>query len=123
MSGSLKWFEYTAESGDVFAINMDESNGEAVSNPDYTDASDAIYAIPRNLISRKARYVSNDGLYTRTIPICSTGQSTSTLPSTIAIFTLGSTVATTLSIRDFTGERFRSIPVAADTAITDGDAT
>lgn len=123
MAGSLKWFEYSAESGDVFAIFMDESNGEAVSNPDYTDASAAIYAIPRNLIARYARYVSDDGLYTRKIPVCATGQSTTTLPATISASISGSATAVTLRIRDFNGERFKSIPVAADTSQTDGDAT
>jgi len=123
MSGSIKWFEYETDGGDTFAIKMDESNGEAVSNTDYSSTSTAVYALPRNVIPRTARYTSDDNAYQRTIPVTTAGTSSGDLPATISVQVAGSATAVTLTLASFTGERFNAIPKAADTGLVDGDAT
>lgn len=123
MAGSIKWFEYETDDGGQYAVSMDESNGEAVSNIDYSATSTATMKLPRNVQPRQARYVSADGLYSRTIIVGTAGSSLSTLPATISGEISGSATPVTLSITSFTGERFTAIPRAADTALLDGDAT
>lgn len=123
MAGSIKWFEYEADGGETFGVRMDESNGEAVSNPDFTASSTAVYAIPRNLKPRRARYVSADGLRVRSIVVCTAGTTTGDLPATIAALIEGSATPVTLQLATFEGEKFRAIPKAEDTGLTDGDAT
>lgn len=61
MAGSIKWFEYVTDNGDTFAVELDESNTEAVNGTagDYTAASTQIYAKPSNLTPRSLFY-SND---------------------------------------------------------------
>lgn len=123
MAGSIKWFEYETDGGDTFAIKMDESNGEAVGNTDYSATSTAVFALPRNVIPRTARYTSADNAYARTIPVTTAGTTTSDLPATISAEVSGSATPVTLSLASFTGERFNAIPKAADTGLTDGDDT
>lgn len=123
MAGSIKWFEYTTDDDDTFAIKMDESNGEAVGNADYTASSTAVFALPRNIKPRTARYVSADTNYARLIPITSNTASAGTLPATINADISGSATPVTLSLASFDGEKFTAIPRAEDTGLTDGDAT
>lgn len=123
MAGSIKWFEYETDDGGQYAVSMDESNGEAVGNVDYGPASTATMKLPRNVQPRQARYVSADGLYTRTICIGVAGRSLGTLPATISAEISGSATPVVLSIASFIGERFTAIPRAADTGLLDGDAT
>lgn len=123
MAGSIKWFEYTTDDDETFAIRMDESNGEAVGNADYTATSTAIFALPRNVQPRVARYVSADTLFTRTVPVTSNTASAGTLPATISAEITGSATPMTLSLASFTGEKFTALPRAADTAQLDGDVT
>jgi hypothetical protein len=123
MAGSIKWFEYTTNDNATFAIRMDESNGEAVGNADYSATSTAVFALPRNIKPRMARYVSPDTLYTRLIPVTSPTASAGTLPATITAEISGSATPITLALASFTGEQFTAIPRAADTGLLDGDAT
>ncbi len=123
MAGSIKWFEYTTDDGDAFAIKMDESNGEAVGNADYTALSTAVFALPRNVKARMARYVSADTLYTRLIPVTDAAASAGTLPATITAEVSGSATPVTLTLATFIGERFTALPRAEDTGLLDGDAT
>jgi len=123
MAGSIKWFEYTTNDSDVFAIKMDESNGEAVGNTDYSATSTAIFALPRNIKPRMARYVSADTNYSRSIPVTSNTASAGTLPATISAQVAGSATPVTLTLASFTGEQFTAIPRAEDTGLDDGDAT
>lgn len=123
MAGSIKWFEYTTNDSDTFAIKMDESNGEAVGNTDYTSASTAVFALPRNIKPRMARYVSADTNYSRSIPVTSNTASAGTLPATISAEISGSATPVTLALASFTGEQFTAIPRAEDTGLLDGDAS
>jgi hypothetical protein len=121
MSGSRKNFEYTANNGDVFAINMDESNGELVGNADFSPTSTAKYFLPRNIKARYASYSSTDGNTQRRITVTDPMATTDTLPSIIAFSVIGGTVDCTLT--QLTGEVTRPIPRADDTGLNDGDAT
>lgn len=123
MSGSIKWFVYTTDSGDEYGIRMDESNGEAVGNTDYSTTSTAMMALPRNIVPRQAVYTSIDGNYTRRIPVTSNSATSATLPATITAQVAGSATGVELSLSLFIGERFSALPIAADTGLNDGDAT
>lgn len=123
MAGSIKWFEYTTDAGDTFALKMDESNGEAVGNVDYSATSTATFALPRNIQPRVARYTSADGLYARSICVGSNTATPATLPQTIEGNISGSAGTITLSLASYTGEKFTAIPRAGDTGLDDGDDT
>ena len=87
MAGSIKTFEYTDNAGNFWAYNMDESNGEAVGNADFTDTSTAEFFLPRNIVPRYANYRSADGKYNRRIVVTSNTANQTTLPASISIET------------------------------------
>lgn len=122
MAGSIKTFEYTTDAGDTFAVRMDESNGEAVGNADYTDSSTATFFLPRNIEARRAEYLSADGLYKRSIIVTSNTATTASLPASIDVQD-GNGGTVTVLLSSLTGEKATIIPKAQDTAITDGDDT
>jgi hypothetical protein len=124
MAGSIKWFIYTSDRGDNFAIKLDESNTEAVNGgtQDLIDGLTVINAVPRNIKPRKVYYANV--ARTRTIGIVA-------LTPTIYNGVLSGTVPTitdplddtqTLSFVRAQGEEV-SVPFAFDTAQDDGDAT
>lgn len=122
MAGSLKWFEYTDDEGDTWAVEMDESNGEAVGNSDYTTSSTATMMLPRNCKPRYARYVDAAGKIARNIIVTAAGANAGSVPATISIVdALGATVE--LILKQFVGEQMTRIPAAIDTGLTDGDDT
>lgn len=126
MAGSRKWFVYASDIGTDYAIQLDESNTEAVmggSDGDYTDTTNITAAVPRN-ISPRAVYYGN-ATRTRTIK-CTVlsaarygdivaGNEVQTIPDPI-------TSTETLTLIRAEGERI-TIPFPFDTGITDGDAT
>jgi len=121
MAGSLKWFVYTTDAGDDFAVFRDESNTEAINagTQDYVDATTVQHAIPRNVTPRYVRMRSADGLVARNIIVLTT-----TIYNAIAA---GSTVTDqvsgkTLVLSEKVGERIK-YPKAPDTGLTDGDAS
>lgn len=120
MSGSLKFFKYTTNTGDTFAVLMDESNGESVGNSDFgpTDAGNIVYMLPRNVVPRRATYRSLDGKESASIIVTSSTANAGNVPANI---TLGS--GTTAYLTQFVGELFRPIPTDVDTGLTDGDNT
>ncbi len=124
MSGSLKWFKYTTTDGRNFAIFMDESNGETVTNEDLGAADDGdLDALPRNVKPRFASYRSLDNKTQRKIPITSNTANITTLPTTITIAAIDGNPATTVYLAAFTGEKQTRIPKASDSGQDDGDAT
>lgn len=122
MSGSRKTFEYTDTLGNKWAVDMDESNGEAVGNTDFTDSSTASFFAPRNIELRYGNYRSADGKYQKPIVLTEQDASPSTVPASITVSTEadGDVV---LLLTGIVGERVKVIPKAADTAIDDGDDT
>jgi hypothetical protein len=123
MAGSRKWFEYETDGGQVFAVNMDESNGEAVGNSDYTALSTAVFALPRNVVPRTARYTSSNPPYQRSIIVGTAGTTTTDLPASITAPVEGQATGVLLALASFQGERFNAIPREDDTGLNDGDAT
>jgi len=63
LAGSKKWFVYTTDNGNDFAIELDESNTEAVNaeTQDYVDGLGIIFALPRNITPRRLFYEDNNG--------------------------------------------------------------
>lgn len=123
MAGSIKWFEYETDTGAMFAVSMDESNGEAVGNADYTVSSTAQFKLPSNIIARYARYTSDEGTTTRKIPVGSPSATVATLPDSFTAQVSGNATGVLVKLREFVGERVTMIPMAADTGLNDGDAT
>lgn len=124
MSGSLKWFQYTTADARNFAIFMDESNGEAVSNTDLATGDDGdLDALPRNVKPRFASYRSLDNKVQRKIPVTSNTANITTLPLTISIAAIDTNPAITVYLAGFTGEKQTRIPKAADSGQDDADAT
>lgn len=114
MAGSRKYFSYTTDLGDEFALNADESNGEAVALPDLAGTATA-YTLPRNVKPRFATYRSADGLLTRKA-YCSPDFTSA--PATIIDGVTGSTLNLVATKAE---ERTNPIPV--DTGLIDGDAS
>lgn len=124
MAGSMKWFKYTTDAGDVFGIWMDESNGELVNNDDFEAADDdnIIYAMPRNVRPRSALYASNDGRVSRRIVITDKDADISTVTSSFVVPAADGNPGFTLQLRSFRGEEVRRL-TSVDTGLDDGDAT
>lgn len=120
MAGSKKWFQYVTDAGDTFAMEMDESNGEAVNNVDMTAANLERYAVPSNVRKRYALYRSTDGYTQRKIWV-STVALLAAAPSTITVPDYTGT-DTTLNLTYPVGER-TALPKAADSGLNDGDDT
>lgn len=120
MVGSKKYFEYTADTGSKYAIQLDESNTEALngSDGDYSDSGTSpTISVPRNIRPRYAEYVSADGNTTRRCYALSLA-ALNAAPPTIVDAVSG----LTLSLRRKRGERVR-VPYGSDTGQQDGDAT
>ena len=124
MAGSKKYFVYTTDDGEDFALLADESNTEAVSGgtQDYADGVVIKYELPRNVRPRYAEYQNAAG--TRKIKCYALTQ---TIYNGVVIGapTITDPIAATgtLSLRRLVPERLRRLPIALDTGLTDGDAT
>lgn len=123
MAGSRKWFRYTTAGGDVYALNMDESNGEHVGNDDLTGFGSTLVSLPPNIRPRFCVYRSSDGRYSRRIPVSSPTTGIDDLPATLSITPEGGGTAVVLNLSYFQGERITRIPTGADTGLNDGDDT
>jgi hypothetical protein len=124
MSGSRKFFKYTTDSGDVFAIAMDESNGELVGNADFglTDDGVLVYMLPRNVRPRTALYRSTDGRVSRRIPVTDNTATIATLPGTFQVLAADGNPQFTMQLQSFRGEEIKRL-YSVDTAQDDGDIT
>lgn len=123
MAGSIKWFIYTTDNGQDFAIEADESNVEAFAagTQDYPDTgTPPIYAVPRNVVPRSATFVSPDGRRTIKVPVITPTiynaiNGTSTMPDPIT------PANPDLKLSFKTPEKIR-LPKGEDTGLNDGDA-
>jgi hypothetical protein len=121
MSGSRKWFVYTSDLGVDYAIQLDESNTEAVNagTQDFPNNGTIQAALPRNIKARYLRFRSPDGA---TVRKC--------VALTAAIFGNigpGSTIpnpngAGDLILTAKVGEKI-TVPIGPDTGLNDGDIT
>lgn len=124
MAGSKKYFVYTTDDGDDYALLADEGNTEAVSagTQDYADGVVIKDELPRNIRPRYAEYQNAAG--TRKIKCYAL---TPTIFSGIVIGapTITDPIAGTgtLTLRKLQPEERKRLPIALDTGLTDGDAT
>lgn len=122
MAGSLKYFRYTTDLEDEFAIFMDEGNGEAVSNPDYADGGETLrYTIPSNVEPRYAVYGNTEGSRNIRIPIC-TLLAYNNLDEDVPSISDPLDETQTLRLIRVRPEQ-RRVPVPTDSGLQDGDAT
>lgn len=116
MAGSLKWFSYTTDAGDDFAVFADESNAElAGTGVDLAGGASTRYALPRNVQPRYARYQDATGTIVRKALISVQG----TNPTTPIV---DPSSGASLDITAIVGEQVR-IVTGVDTGIIDGDAS
>ena len=123
MAGSRKTVAYTADSGSLFCISVDESNVELIMGATVL-ASGAYPALPKGTSARFVRVESELGLTKRKIPVLTLARYTA-LDGTTSL-TLGAgdiDSGTAVRVRNKTGEKNRFIPRDYDTAKLDGDAT
>lgn len=124
MAGSNKWFVYTTDDGTDFAINLDESNTEAVNGAtqDYVPAVSIKYNLPRNVKPRAAYYASADG--SRVLRCVALTQTIyNGIPTNVSSISDPLTPANTLGLIRIRPEIITRLPFAGDTGLNDGDAT
>lgn len=114
MAGSIKWMNYTADDGTLYAVLIDEDNGEACDFLDYSGTADGA-VMPKYFNMRYVNAISATGV-TRKFYV---GTPDSTLLAGGGSVTVGGTAYAISSKR---GES-RRLPRAADTGQQDGDAT
>ena len=124
MAGSLKYFKYTTDLGDEFAIFQDEDWGELMGNDAAADTMK--YKLPANIEPRYANYCSKSGKRTLQIIIGDDTKVLTTIPRTVTISasngeTAGNADDDTLNLTSTVGERWKPI-TASDTGLSDGDA-
>lgn len=116
MVGSRKYFSYTTDAGDVFALSADESNVElAGGGVDLTGGASTLYELPRNVKPRYARYRSADGLIVRKAYLSSAGA----VPTTPII---DPSSGVSLDLSSIVAEEI-TFPTGVDTGLIDGDAS
>lgn len=120
MAGSRKWFVYTDDIGTEYAINLDESNTEAVNGTALDFVSGTTNALPRNVKPREIFY--SNAARTRTIRCVALTQTiyAGAIAGGVATITDPIAGTGTLGISRANGER-RRLPVPLDTGLTDGD--
>lgn len=124
MAGSIKYFEYTLDNGDIFALAADESNVEAVmgSAGDYDAESTVEYHLPANVTPRYGVYSNPAKTRNIRIPVL-TAAAYNTLQADTPTITDPIAGTGTLTLTRKTPEVIRLLPIAEDTGLTDGDAT
>lgn len=116
MVGSKKWFRYTTDAGDDYALQADESNTELAGGAvDLTGGASTLYTLPRNVKPRYGRYVSADGLIVRNCFSC-------TLAATLTTPIIDPSSGVSLELRAIVAES-RTFPTGTDTGLIDGDAS
>lgn len=126
MVGSKQYFEYTTDTAQLFVIQIDESNAEALGAINPPVGATVRYGIPANLEVRYARYVTASGARSRNIPVCDETVVSSALPATLttSLADEGSVTPVaenTFRLKALVGEVFSNQTSLPDTGLTDGD--
>lgn len=123
MAGSLKWFIYTTDAGETFALKGDESNIEAVMGTagDYLATTTVQNALPKNVKVRRAFYSNGDRSRTISIPVL-TQAAYNTIVADHPTITDPIAGSGSLTLIRKTPEMI-SLPFNVDTGLNDGDAT
>lgn len=125
MAGSIKWFVYTTDAGDDYAIKLDESNTEAVngSTQDFVSGLALKDALPRNIKPRVIYYTNQ--ARTRTVKCVALTQTIYNGAISGGVLTIQDPVAggsNVLGLIRAKGEQLQ-LPVPVDSGLTDGDDT
>lgn len=125
MAGSIKWFVYTTDAGDDYAIRLDESNTKAVNGgtQDFTTGLATKDALPRNIKPRTIFYTNQ--ARTRTIKCVALTQTIYNGAIGGGVTTISDPIAggaATLGLIRARGEQI-NLPVPFDTGLIDGDET
>jgi hypothetical protein len=116
MVGSKKWFRYTTDEGDDFALLADESNTELAGGAvDLTGGASTLYGLPGNIRPRYGRYRSADGLVVRKCYSC-------TLGATLTTPIIDPSSGLSLELSAIVAEE-RTFATGTDTGLLDGDAS
>lgn len=125
MAGSIKWFVYTSDAGDDYAIRLDESNTEAINGgtQDYVPGLAFTDALPRNITPRAFYYTNIE----RTRRIRCVALTKAIYDGIIAgaVNSISDPIAggaATLGLIEARGER-KILPIPIDTGLNDGDPT
>lgn len=124
MAGSKKYFVYTTDEGDDFALLADESNTEAVNGgtQDYADGVAITYELPRNIKPRRAIYANANK--TRKVTCYALTSAIYTgIPAGAPTITDPIAGTGTLSLVSLIPESMKRLPISIDTGLNDGDAT
>lgn len=124
MAGSLKWFIYTTDSGDTFALKADESNVEELmgATGDFLADTEITFSLPSNIKPRSATYSSASRYRNITIPVLTAAVYAALETDNLTIVDPIAGSGNLTLVRK-TPERITMLPVGEDTGLIDGDAT
>lgn len=125
MAGSRKNFIYQDDTGQIYAINLDESNTEAVNGGtnDIPDTTTATVGVPRNIRPREIFFKSVDGRRTiRTVALTTQIYQSIVNGALTEIPDPLNPLGQGLQLARLNGERRRVYP-GIDTGLDDGDPT
>lgn len=119
MAGSKKWFIYTTDEGEDYALERDESNTEAVNagTQDYPAGGTVLDSLPGNVRPRVAVFRSLDRTVQREI-VCLTQTIFAALVAGSSFTDPVSGKVVYLSLKR---GQWRRIPIGQDTGLDDGD--
>lgn len=125
MAGSMKDMIYTADDGQLYVTRIDESAGELLGFDDYTGAETVVGRLPMSGFEmRYVNWQADDGTVSRQYKVGKPDNTAFLTGGRLTTYVLEGNTATA-KIGDITsavGEK-RRLPKAADTGLTDGDAT
>lgn len=127
MAGSRKWMIYTSDAGTEYAVQVDESNSEAMGMGwlDYEAVSTAL-PLPKGMKMRTITAEDPVSGARRQIPVGQVGAAAFQIGGTILLqsFMPGAAGVIAFDILSALGEQFsQGRPRATDTGLTDGDDT
>jgi hypothetical protein len=115
MSGSIRWFNYTSDNGQTYALSGDKSNIQAV-NPSGAGTPGTLptVGVPKNIKVRYALFSDTTGLIRRKVPLLKQSDVAALTASTSFVPTGETATVTITAIR---GEKV-NLPKLADTGRT-----
>jgi len=115
-----RWFGYIDDYGELYAVELDETNTEAVNaTADESPAQVPSNTLPRTITPRTVRYNDSAGLFSRSVVLLgNTPASLNGVPLTVTFDTKGGPIE--MQLTSYIGERQR-IVTATDTRQLDGD--
>lgn len=124
MAGSRKWFIYSSDTDQNYAIQADESNVEALMGEvqDYLNTSTITEGLPRNVTARRAVYENDAGTRAISIPVLTKTVYNGLRANKAEIDDPIGSGTEKLKLSRLVPEKIK-LPKAQDTGLNDGDAT